>query len=222
MAGPIRIAVVDDHPVVIEGVRSWVAAAPGAGIEVVLAAETIDALLAPDAPETDVALVDLNLDGVLVTDAIAELCSAGRRIVVYSQYADPETILAVLDAGACDFIAKNEGREHCVQTIVAVAADRPYVTPSLAGAMVSDSRPQRPHLSEQERTVLLLWFQSTSKESVARRMGISENTIRQYIARARVKYAGAGRPAPTKAALLARAIEDGIVSAEEIGDHGTA
>jgi len=222
MAGPIRIAVVDDHPVVIEGVRSWVADAPGAGIEVVLAAETIDALLAPDAPTTDVALVDLNLDGVLITDAIAELCSAGRRIVVYSQYADPETILAVLDAGACDFIAKNEGREHCVQTIIAVAADRPYVTPSLAGAMVSDSRPHRPHLSEQERTVLLLWFQSTSKESVARRMGISENTIRQYIARARLKYAGAGRPAPTKAALLARAIEDGIVSAEEIGDHGRA
>ena len=220
MARPIRIAIIDDHPVVIEGVRSWVSRAPGAGIEVVLAAATLEALTAPEAPELDVALVDLNLNGVLITDRIVELC-AGRRVVVYSQYADPETVLTVLDAGACDFIAKNEGREHCVQTIIAAAADRPYVTPSLAGAMVADTRPNRPRLSDQEHNVLLLWFQSTSKESVALRLGIGEGTVRQYIDRARVKYARAGRPARTKAALLARAIEDGIIAPHEIGDYGS-
>jgi DNA-binding NarL/FixJ family response regulator len=217
VARGIRIAVIDDHPVVIEGVRSWLAAAPEAGVELVLAAASIDALTAPAAPAFDVGLVDLNLDGILIIDRIAELCAAGIRVVVYSQYADPETVLAVLDAGACDFIAKNEGREHCVRTVVAAAADRPYVTPSLAGAMVSDLSPGRPRLSERERNVLLLWFQSASKESVALRLGIKENTVRQYIDRARVKYARAGRPAPTKAALLARAIEDGIVTAAEIG-----
>ena len=50
---------------------------------------------------------------------------------------------------------------------------------------------------------------------MALRLGLGENTVRQYIDRARIKYARAGRPAPTKAALLARAIEDGIVTAEE-------
>lgn len=216
MARPIRLAIVDDHPVVIEGVCSWIASAPEAGIEVVLTVGTIDELTCPDAPQVDVALVDLNLDGVLVVDRIADLCAAGRRIVVYSQYADRETVLAVLDAGACDFVAKNEGKAHCVQTIVAAAADRPYVTPTLAGAMLADVRPHRPALSEQERTVLLLWFQSMSKDAVAMRLHISENTVRQYIDRARVKYAKVGRPAQTKASLLARAIEDGIITAAEV------
>ena len=215
MARPVRIAIIDDHPVVIEGVRSWVGAASDPAIEVVFTAGTVEALIDPAAPAVDVALVDLNLGGTMVLDRIAGLCDTGLRVVVYSQYADPETVLAAMDAGACDFVAKNEGGAHCVHTIVAAAADRPYVTPSLAGAMVVDARADRPRLSDQERAALLLWFQSTSKESVALRLGLRENTVRQYIDRARIKYARAGRPAPTKAALLARAIEDGIVTAEE-------
>jgi hypothetical protein len=50
-----------------------------------------------------------------------------------------------------------------------------------------------------------------SKASVGRRMSISENTVRQYISRARAKYAATGRTAPSKDALLARAIEDGVI-----------
>ena len=55
-----------------------------------------------------------------------------------------------------------------------------------------------------------------SKASVGRRMAITENTVRQYIDRARMKYAATGRPAPTKDALLARAIEDGLVRPSEV------
>ena len=68
-----------------------------------------------------------------------------------------------------------------------------------------DQRPARPSLSEQEQQALLLWFQGMSKASVGRRMSISENTVRQYINRARAKYAATGRAAPSKDALLARA-----------------
>jgi hypothetical protein len=55
-----------------------------------------------------------------------------------------------------------------------------------------------------------------SKASVGRRMSISENTVRQYISRARAKYAATGRTAPSKDALLARAIEDGVIRPGEI------
>jgi two-component system, NarL family, nitrate/nitrite response regulator NarL len=55
-----------------------------------------------------------------------------------------------------------------------------------------------------------------SKASVGRRMSISENTVRQYISRARAKYAATGRIAPSKDALLARAIEDGVIKPGEI------
>lgn len=211
----VAIAIVDDHPVVVEGIRSWLATEPR--LVVVAAGDDPDVVLAPDQPSADVILLDLRLHGRTVIDRVAELSGAGRRVVVYSEQTDSETILAVLDAGAVAFLAKHEGREHCVQTVLAAAHDRPYVPPALAGAIVGDRRTGRPVLSDKEREALLLWFQSMSKASVARRMNISEHTVKQYVDRARIKYARAGRPAATKAALLARAIEDGLVRPDEIG-----
>jgi len=136
--------------------------------------------------------------------------------VVFSAHVDPGIILAVLEAGAYAYVTKDEGRDHLVQTIVAAACDRPHVTRSQAQAMLADTRPGRPALSAQERQALLLWFQGMTKASVGRRMAITENTVRQYIDRARMKYAATGRPAPTKDALLARAIEDGLVRPSEV------
>jgi two-component system, NarL family, nitrate/nitrite response regulator NarL len=208
----VAVAIVDDHPVVLEGVRSWLAADPR--LEVVATGDDVDEVLA--AAPADVLLLDLRLHGTLVIDRVATLSAAGQRVVVYSELTDPVTILSVLDAGAVAFLAKKEGREHCVETVLAAAVDRPYVPPALAGAMVGDRSTTRPSLSDKEREALLLWFQSMSKASVAKRMQISEHTVKQYVDRARIKYARAGRPAVTKAALLARAIEDGLVRPEEI------
>ncbi|MGX7676632.1 response regulator transcription factor [Plantactinospora sp. DSM 117369] len=212
----ITVAIVDDHPVVIEGIRSWLSTEPR--LAVVATGEDPDQVLAAGQPPADVILLDLRLRGRMAIDKVAELSGAGRRVVVYSEHSDSDTILAVLDAGAVAFLAKQEGREHCVDTVLAAASDRPYVPPALAGAIVGDRRTGRPVLSDKEREALLLWFQSMSKASVARRMNISEHTVKQYVDRARIKYARAGRPAATKAALLARAIEDGLVRADEIGN----
>jgi two-component system nitrate/nitrite response regulator NarL len=211
------VAIIDDHPVVVEGVRSWLAHEPR--LTVVATGDDPDAVLSTLDRTPDVILLDLRLHGQLVIDKVAELSTAGRRVVVYSEHTESEIILAVLDAGAVAFLAKREGREHCVETVLAAASDRPYVPPALAGAIVGDRRAGRPVLSDKEREALLLWFQSMSKASVARRMHISEHTVKQYVDRARIKYARAGRPAATKAALLARAIEDGLVRAEEIGNY---
>ncbi|MFB9239482.1 response regulator [Plantactinospora siamensis] len=213
----ITVAIVDDHPVVVEGVRSWLATEPR--LAVVATGDDPDLLRHGAARTAQVILLDLRLHGRMALDQVAELSAAGRRVVVYSEHTEQETILAALDAGAVAFLAKHEGREHCVRTVLAAADDRPYVPPSLAGAFVGDRRSDRPALSDQEREALLLWFQSMSKASVARRMRISEHTVKQYLDRARIKYARAGRPAATKAALLARAIEDGLVRPEEIGTY---
>ena len=211
---PVGVSIVDDHPVVVDGVRAWLSTDPR--LRVLATGDDPDAVLRA-APDADVILLDLRLHGRMVIDKLAELSAAGRRVVVYSEHTDPATMLAALDAGAAAFLAKHEGREHCVATVLAAASDRPYVPPALAGAMVGDPRPDRPALSDKEREALLLWFQSMSKASVARRMRISEHTVKQYVDRARIKYTRAGRPAATKAALLARAIEDGLVRPEEIG-----
>ena len=212
MERQVTIAIVEDHPVVVEGVTSWVNGDPARRIRIV----QVTSDLADLSPGCDVIVLDLELGGQMITGKIPGLVAGGRRIVVFSAHVDPGIILAVLEASAYAYVTKDEGRDHLVQTIIAAAADRPHVTRSQAQAMLADTRPGRPALSAQERQALLLWFQGMSKASVGRRMAITENTVRQYIDRARMKYAATGRPAPTKDALLARAIEDGLVHPSEV------
>ncbi|MEN3358602.1 MAG: two-component system, NarL family, nitrate/nitrite response regulator NarL [Mycobacteriales bacterium] len=222
---PVTVALVEDHPVVYAGVCAWLAQERGQRgsrpIELVAAGDNLDVVLRGPGRSADVLLLDLNLHGRMAIEEVGELTALGRRVVVYSEHADDETVLAVLDRGAFAFLAKKEAREHCVATILAAAADRPYVAPQAAGTMAADDRPDSPALSEQERTALLLWFQSMSKSAVAARMGIAESTVRQYIQRARIKYANAGRPAPTRTQLLARAIQDGLIRAEEVTEYAS-
>jgi two-component system nitrate/nitrite response regulator NarL len=218
VARPVTVAVVEDQPVTIAGIESWIERDPGGRARVIASGSSIDAVLAGPGGEADVLLLDLELEDGIVIDRIPELCADGRKVVVFSVHDSRETIAAVLDAGASEFLAKHESRDHCVDVIVAVAADRACPSPTVAGVILADSRPR---LSEQERTALLLWFQGMPKASVARRMGISEATVRQYIARARVKYAAVGRHAGNQFALLARAISDGLISPDEVGGYGS-
>ncbi|OLZ51120.1 LuxR family transcriptional regulator [Amycolatopsis coloradensis] len=214
----VTVAVIEDHEVVIDGVRAWVDRDPGRRVRIVASGADVDEVLAGPGGAADVLLVDLNLRGTLIVDRIASLTGAGHRVVVFSAHSESENVLAVLDAGA-EFLEKDESREHCVETIVAAATDRPYVTPTTAGAMIADTRPVRPALSKQELAVLKHWFQGMSKASVGARMGISEATVRQYIDRARTKYAAVGRRASTKDALLARAIQDGLIRPDDITEY---
>ncbi|WP_425402202.1 response regulator transcription factor [Gordonia shandongensis] len=73
----------------------------------------------------------------------------------------------------------------------------------------------RPALSTREVEVLLAWMASESKEDAAHRLFISQSTVSTHISRIRAKYAAVGRSAPTKAHLLARALQDGYTSLEE-------
>jgi two-component system nitrate/nitrite response regulator NarL len=215
----VTAGIVEDHPVVIEGITSWISADPEERIQVVLVAHDLMALEPVTGPVADVIILDLELNGKLVTSQLARLVAAGNRIVAFSAHADPGLVRDVLDGGAHAYVAKDEGREYLVEAVLAAAADRPCVTRSQAKAFLGDTGPGRPSLSVQERQALLLWFQGMSKASVGRRMSITENTVRQYIDRARMKYAALGRPALSKDALLARAIEDGIITPREVATY---
>ena len=225
---PLRAAVVDDHEVVIDGVRAWAAADPLHRVDIVLTGTTpatLDALVGPDATPVDVILLDLELSRELMLERIGPLADAGHRVVVFSAHGGPAMVKAALDAGACAYLTKDEAREHCLATLIAVGTDRPYVTRSLAGGMLAD-----PQLSGREREALLLWFQGMDMAAVARRMAksdgsgtaITKDTVKQYLDRARIKYAKAGRAVPSRFALLARAIEDGLIRPEDVGDYRSA
>jgi two-component system nitrate/nitrite response regulator NarL len=214
MEQPVTVAIIEDHPVVTEGVESWIRSDPGQRVRLVQMARDLTGLRTT--PSADVVILDLELSGELVTTQIPGLVAAGYRVVAFSGHSEPAIVMETLDNGAHAYVSKDEGRDHLVEAVLAAAADRPYVTRSQARAMLADQRPARPMLSQQERQALLLWFQGMSKESVGRRMSISENTVRQYISRARAKYAASGRTAPSKDALLARAIEDGVIKPGEV------
>ena len=213
---PVTVAIVDDHPAVVEGVRAWCTAAEPP-IVVVASGDRPGVAAAGPGAAADVVVFDLLLDaGIPFFHALAQLVDAGRRVVVYSQAVDNDTILRCLELGVATYLTKAEGPEHLIPALLAAARDRPYISPALGGAMAGDRRPERPALSEREREVLLAWFESDSKNLVAARFGLSAKTIDTYIGRVRIKYAEVGRPATTKAALVARALQDGLVDLSDL------
>jgi DNA-binding NarL/FixJ family response regulator len=147
---------------------------------------------------------------------VERLSGVGHRVIVYSHIVHEEVILKYLDMGAYSYIAKPEGRKHLIEAIRAAAADLSFVGPQMANALSNDSRVGRPRLTKREREVLIAWFQTESKELVAQRLFISASSVRTHLQRVRVKYASVGRPAPTKAASVARAVQDGLLSIDEL------
>ena len=75
---------------------------------------------------------------------------------------------------------------------------------------------RHPNLTPREREILIAWIHDDNKDAVARRFSISAATVRSVVQRVRVKYAAVGRPAPTKAALVARALQDGLVKIDDL------
>jgi DNA-binding NarL/FixJ family response regulator len=208
----VTVTIVDDHPAILAGVRAWFAAADPP-ITVLADGATVDVAWTEPGNGADVVVLDLNIGGAA---PLRRLVDVGRKVVVYTMREEEEVALSCIDIGAAAFLTKAEGQAHLVSATMAAADSRPYLPPTLAGAIASDRRRDRPHLSDREQEVLRLWFQCDSKDLVARGLGITVRTVGTYLDRVRIKYANAGRPAPTKAALLARAIQDGLVDVDEL------
>ncbi|MCW2515942.1 MAG: LuxR family transcriptional regulator [Mycobacterium sp.] len=89
------------------------------------------------------------------------------------------------------------------------------MTTTLPHSPTAQARP-RPELAPREKEVLLAWILNDNKDEVARQLQISATTVRTHLQRIRDKYAAAGRPANTKATLLARAIQDGLIDVNDL------
>ncbi|MBY4572340.1 helix-turn-helix transcriptional regulator [Gordonia paraffinivorans] len=96
---------------------------------------------------------------------------------------------------------------------VPAAPARPAV--SDGGSQAASGR-AKPNLTAREIEVLRTWMLVDSKPAVAKELYISLGTVNTHLTRIRAKYAEIGRPAPTKASLVARAIQDGIMSLDEL------
>jgi DNA-binding NarL/FixJ family response regulator len=149
-------------------------------------------------------------------NALRQICEAGYRVIVYTCLADDGVVSAALDAGAVSCVARSDPEHVLAAAIHAAHSDRQHVGPTMAQALHNDGRKARPRLSRREQQVLIAWFQTENKHAVAEKLYIEPSTVATHLQRVRAKYAAVGRPAPTKAALVARAIQDEILSVDDL------
>ena len=208
MTDVIDIAAVDDHPIILDSVAGWVAG--GGDFRVVATAATVGELLAGPGRRARVVLLDLDLgDGSTAEGNVAAIRAAGPEVLILSASDRPLAVRAAMRVGARGYALKSERAEQIRSAIKEVAAGRDWISPALAYIFATDDGPDRPTLSQQERRTLQLYATGLPLKSVAKKMAISEETVKQYLQRVRQKYTLAGRAAPTKLELYHRAVEDG-------------
>lgn len=211
MIPAVDVAVVDDHPIILESAAGWIVA-DQSDIRLVATAASVAALLAGPGCRADVVLLDLDLgDGTAVDDNVAAIRAAGPAVLVLSASDRPTAVRTAMRAGARGYVLKSEPSARIRAAIREVAAGRDWISPRLAYIFATDDTPDLPALSQQERRTLQLYATGMALKSVARKLSISEDTAKQYLGRVREKYASAGRAAPTKLELYYRAVEDGYL-----------
>jgi len=217
----IEVAAVDDHPIVLGGIVGWLEGELE-DIRVVGTAATVDGLLAGPGRHADVVLLDLDLgDGTTAERNVRAILAAGPAVLILAASDKPLSVRAAMRAGALGYVLKNEPTDGVRAAIRAAAAGEAWVSSSLAYILATDDAPDRPALSPQETRALQLYATGMPLKSVARRMTIGEETVKQYLGRVREKYARAGRTATTKLELYHRAVEDGHLPPPTAEDPGS-
>ncbi|TFC19611.1 response regulator transcription factor [Cryobacterium algoritolerans] len=208
---PIRLALVDDHRMLLGALTEWIRGAAD-DINMVAAVTTWPELLTHPEFPVDVVLLDLDLkDNIPVSLKISTLKTAGVKTVLMSTYSEPGLVREALAAGALGYLVKSEEANMIVEAIRAAYEGESYISAELDEALSAGTSGGSPRLSAQERRVMALYGAGEPVKAVAHQLGISEETAKSYLKRIREKYRLAGFDVGTKVALRKRAIHDGIL-----------
>ena len=189
----MRVVIADDQRIVREGLATIIGTLDG--MEVVgLAADGAEAVQLVAGAGADVVLMDLRmpvLDGVAATAAIRRDHPA-TRVVVLTTYADDESVIAALSAGATGYLTKDASRDDIRRAVEAAAAGQAVLDPSVQAALVqaaaSPAAPARPAvlpdgLTDREAEVLTLIAEGLSNQEIAGRLYVSEATVKTHVNR---------------------------------------
>jgi DNA-binding NarL/FixJ family response regulator len=197
----IRVLIADDHPLARAGLEhllgalddiTVVGAASGGREAVRLAADH----------QPDVVLMDLempDMDGIESTQALRAR-QPGAAVVVLTSFSDRERILAALDAGAVGYLLKDADPEELARAIRAAARGEAPLHP-LAARELLDRHRGGPQLTDRESEILALVAQGLPNKLIARRLAISERTVKGHLTRVFERIGVTDR---TQAALWAR------------------
>ncbi len=215
----IRLAIVDDHRMLLGALTEWIRKA-AADIDMVVAVPTWPELtIHPEFP-VDVVLLDLDLkDNIPVSLKINTLKSMNVRVVLMSTYSEPNVVREALAAGALGYLVKSEDADMIVEAIRAASKGESFISAELDLALNADEIGGAPKLSAQERRVMALYGGGEPVKTVAYQLSISEETAKSYLKRIREKYRVAGFDVGTKVALRKRALEDGILIETDTMHH---
>lgn len=206
---PIRVLIVDDHPMVREGLRSML---EPAGVVVVGETGTgEDALRIAAALEPDVVLLDLelpDLDGLAVLQRLKAL--GGRpAVLVVTMHDDPALVRRAVEGGASGYVLKGVGRRELLSALDTVRNGGSVVDPSLLRAALSSAAPRSGFLAAPgcadaltsvEQELLRLVARGLTNREIAERLHCSVGTVKKYLQRAIEKLGASDR---TQAAVEA-------------------
>jgi len=217
----IRVLICDDQDVVTEGLRVILGTSPD--IEVVGiahdGAEAVD--LVPTA-RPDVVLMDLKMPGVNGIQATRQIKDryAGVRVLVLTTYDADEWVFDAIRSGADGYLLKDTPRQDLVAAIKGTFAGHTHVDPGVAGKLfdhIAQTSPAAPDtavasaLTERELDVLRLLARGLSNADIAKRLFLSEGTVRNYVSAVLAKLDVTDR---TQAAVLA--LRYGLVDLSEV------
>jgi NarL family two-component system response regulator LiaR len=189
-SAPISVLIADDHGVVREGIRAFLATQPDLAVVAdVDSGEAAAALCVEHVP--DVALVDLlmpGIDGVETTRRI-KAASPRTQVVVLTSSLDEEHAVPALRAGAISYLLKDVSPEELVDAVRRAARGESVLHPSVAARLVaamrapetSETRPLEAQLSPREREVLAELAQGASNAEIAERLAIGEKTVKSHV-----------------------------------------
>jgi DNA-binding NarL/FixJ family response regulator len=205
VAEPIRVLVVDDHPVVRQGLRAFLSSRDD--MEVVAeAADGEEAVRKLRHLRPDVALVDLVMPGtggLQVLERAAEL-ELPTRIIVLTSFAETDQVVPAVRAGAAGYLLKDAEPRELEDAIRAVHRGEALLHPRAAGAVMREVAAPRPaplaDLTPREREVLVRLARGLTNRLIARELGVTEKTVKTHVSHVLAKLGVTDR---TQAALYA-------------------
>ncbi|HET9976395.1 MAG TPA: response regulator transcription factor [Burkholderiaceae bacterium] len=198
----VRLMLVDDHPLVRDGLRARLEAVPGLAV-VAEAGSAAEALLQAARHTPDLALMDIGMRGGNGIEATRALLAAqpGLRVLVLSMFDNPEYVREALAAGACGYLLKDRPADEIVQAIHAVMAGQAFLSPGLDDAVRRAPRSDAP-ITPREDEVLALIAEGLSSRDIGERLGMGVRTVETHRTNLRRKL-GLASPA----ALVRFAVE---------------
>lgn len=191
-AGTIEVLIADDHHLVRQGLAQLLASEPDIRV-VAQAADGEEAVEKAKLYRPDVVLMDIHmprLDGIEATRRIAERYPE-VSVVMLTMYGDEGHLFEAIKAGARGYVLKSAKPEQLLETLRAVHRGEAWLDPALAHKMLEEfrrlSRPRAEpradlvYLTPREREILELLAQGASNHEIAKRLGISEKTVRNRL-----------------------------------------